>query len=54
MDFSYSTPPFLTKMKKLTKEKRKIVKNGDVEYEKSLFPHGTKGITSYYDLVMHH
>ena len=25
-----------------------------MEYEKSMFPHGIKDITSYYHLVMHH
>jgi len=24
-----------------------------VEYRKSMFPHGIKGITSYYHLLMH-
>ena len=32
----------------------KIVKNGGLEYEKSMFLHGIKGITSDYELVMHH
>ena len=41
-------------MKKLTRKKRKIGENRGVEYEKSMFPHGIKGITSYYHLVMHH
>ena len=29
-------------------------KNGGAEYEKSMFLHGIKGITSDYELVMHH
>jgi len=41
-------------MKKLTRKKRKIVKDRGVEYEKSMFPHGIKCKTSYYHLVMHH
>ena len=57
MDFSYSTPPFLRKKwkkwKKWLGKNEKDVKNGGLEYEKSMFPHGVKGITSYYHLVMH-
>jgi len=30
-----------------------FVKNRGVEYEKSMFPHGIKCITSYYELVVH-
>ena len=32
-----------------TKENKKY----GVEYQQSMFPHGIKGITSYYELVMH-
>ena len=44
MNFSYSTPPFLTKTEKFDRAK---LKNGGVE-------HGIKGITGDYELVMHH
>jgi hypothetical protein len=54
MDFSYSTPPFLTKNEKFDRKTWKIVKNEGMEYEKSMFLHGIKGITSDYELVMHH
>ena len=55
MDFSYSTSSiFDTKSKNWLGKKRNIVKNRGVEYEKSMLPHGIKGITRYYHLVLHH
>ena len=53
MDFSFSTPRFLTKKGKLDEENAKSVKNRGVQKEKSIFPHGIKCITSDYELVIH-
>ena len=41
-------------MKNLIGKNWKVVKNGGLEYEKSMFLHGIRGKTSDYDLVMHH
>jgi len=40
-------------MQKFTQEIAFLIKNGGVEYRKSMFPHGRKRVASYYHLLMH-
>ena len=54
MDFSYPHLDFWQKIKNFIGKNWKIVKSGGVEYGKSMFQHGIKGITSDYELAMHH